>query len=93
MSEKMVAMKQAAISTIATYEDDLGFRVDIVHNTEDEHPCYEAYLYHKHNCIKEFMFGYMDTDVTLEFFTELVFNNLPEYSQYYCEDYMSSENN
>lgn len=84
-------MRQVSISTIATYEDDEGFRVDIVHNTEDDHPTYEAYIYHALYGVKEFMYGMLDTDVTLEQFTEMVLNDVTEYSAYYDEDYMSRD--
>ena len=72
-------MKKVKIITLATYETNMGFRVDIVHNMEDKFTSYEAYLYYKSYGVKDLMFGLSDEDTTLEEFCDIVMGNLAEY--------------
>lgn len=84
-------MKKVKIITLATYETNMGFRVDIVHNMEDTYTCYEAYLYYKSYGVKDLMFGLSDEDTTLEEFCDIVMGNLAEYIRGYIEDHMEDD--
>ena len=81
-------MKEIERIKTRTYEAENGFYVDIVHHTLRQNgaePLYEAYLYHKQYGIKSLMFGSNDKDY--QNFLAVVMNNLPQYMEYYEDDY------
>lgn len=71
-----------------TYRLKDGFMVDVVVNNTAPVATYSAYLYHEQYGVKELMYAMEATQVTYDFFLELVEANAPDYIGEYINDHM-----
>ena len=82
-----VADLKRAVMQTNSFKLDNGFMLDIVCNGEmNGLPHYEAWLYHKDEGVKMFMFGVGDT---YENVLETAVRNVKRFEIFYKQDYMN----